>query len=357
MLCKLVTIVSALAASTAFAMPLVVPSASTSDSEYEIEAAITKRDTLTPVMNGQNFPDPAVIKVGNSWYGFATNGKVNGKLIHVQMAHTSDFKNWIYDSGVDALPNLPSWVDPDKPRVWAPDVVQLDNGNFVMYYTAATAANKGLHCVGRATSTTVQGPYTPVPGESEKGWICDISKGGAIDPAGYKGPQGKRWVTYKVDGNAIGYGGTCGNQPTSGPNAGKVIPTPIMLQQVDADGIHLIGSPKQLITNDQNDGPVTEAPSLSQMHDGTFVLFFSSNCYSTPLYDVSYATSKNIEGPYNKYGPLLVTGNHGLTAPGGLDLAVNGNHAVFHANYGSGRAMFTALISGKGNSWTANVHF
>ena len=85
------------------------------------------------------------------------------------------------------------------------------------------------------------------------------------------------------------------------------------------------------------------------MPDGTYVLYYSSNCFVTPLYDVSYATSRNIRGPYRKFGGLIRTGTYGLTAPGGLDLAINGDHAVFHANWNGGRAMFTALIRGQGS--------
>ena len=216
-----------------------------------------------------------------------------------------------------------------------------------MYYTAATKARTDLHCLGVATSSSIGGPYRPT---SDNPWVCPTSQGGAIDPAGYVAPDGTRWVVYKVDGNAIGHGGVCNN------GVAPIVPTPIMLQQVSAaDGFTPIGAAVQLITNGVYDGPVTEAPSLSQMPDGTFVLFFSSNCYATPLYDVSYATSRNIKGPYTKHGPLFVTGTSGLQAPGGLDVAVNGNHAVFHANWGSGRAMFTAILDGAGNVWNAYV--
>ncbi|KAG9656587.1 hypothetical protein KCU64_g5771, partial [Aureobasidium melanogenum] len=113
-----------------------------------------------------------------------------------------------------------------------------------------------------------------------------------------------------------------------------------MLQQVSVDnGFTKIGSPTTLIVNDPADGPYVEAPSLTKMPDGTYVLYYSSNCYTTPLYDVSYATLRNIKGPYKKFGGLLQTGTYGLTAPGGLDLAVNGDHAVFHANWNGARAM------------------
>lgn len=291
-----------------------------------------------------------MLRIGNSFYAFATNHLVGSKLVHVQMAHSNDFETWTYDSasGQDALPKLPAWVDANSPRVWAPDVVQLSNGSFVMYYTAAYKSNTALHCLGVAVSSKVQGPYVPI---SDTPWACPTGQGGAIDPAGYTAHDGTRWVVYKVDGNAIGHGGNCNN------GVKPIVSTPILLQQVSAtDGHTKIGNPSSpLITNGLLDGPVVEAPSLTQMPDGTFVLFFSSNCYATPLYDVSYATSKHIAGPYTKYGPMFVTGDDGLVAPGGLDIAVNGNHAVFHANWGSGRAMFTALISGNGNLWVPNV--
>ncbi|KAI7522725.1 hypothetical protein KC316_g19151, partial [Hortaea werneckii] len=179
-------------------------------------------------------------------------------------------------------------------------------------------------------------------------WICPTNIGGAIDPSGYVDPQNRRWVVYKVDGNAIGHGGECGN--TIPP----IVPTPIMLQQVGQDGHTLIGSPQQLITNGALDGPYVEAPSLTKMGN-KFVLFFSSQCFATPKYDVSYATADNIKGPYTRHGPLFVTGSYGMTAPGGLDIAVNGNRAVWHANYGSGRAMYTGTLKLNGNQIVATL--
>ncbi|KAL5316590.1 hypothetical protein ACEPPN_015639 [Leptodophora sp. 'Broadleaf-Isolate-01'] len=50
------------------------------------------------------------------------------------------------------------------------------------------------------------------------------------------------------------------------------------------------GAPTKILDRDDNDGPLTEAPSLN-LRDGTYYLFFSSNCYSTRDYDVSYATA------------------------------------------------------------------
>lgn len=311
-----------------------------------------KRTTaLKPVMNGVNFPDPSLIRLYEDYYAFATNAKVNGKAVHIQVARSmGSFEAWSFLSGQDALPTLPNWVDASNPRVWAPDVIQLANGKFVMYFTAASKTNTAIHCLGVATASTVLGPYTPTDMTSP--WACPYTAGGAIDPAGYYDPStNTRWVVYKVDGNSIGHGGICNN------GVKPIVSTPIVLQQVNvADGHSKIGSVSSpLIVNGAADGPVVEAPSLTRMSDGTYVLFFSSNCYATPLYDVSYATAKNIKGPYTKYGPMFVTGTDGLTAPGGLDLAINGVRAVFHADYNGGRAMFTALVGGSGNKYTAYV--
>jgi beta-xylosidase len=307
-----------------------------------------QQTTLVPVMNGLNFPDPSVIRIGNEWWAFSTMSPYNGKDVNVPMAHSYDFDTWTSFGEKDAFPVLPSWINSDVPAVWAPDVVQLAPGHFVMYYSAALKSNPRLHCLGIASASTITGPYTPTGSEP---WICPTDQGGAIDPAGYYDPKDNtRWVVYKVDANAIGRGGDCNNmvQP--------ILSTPIMLQQVSVeDGFTKIGLPTPLIVNDPTDGPYVEAPSLTKTPDGTYVLFYSSNCFLTPLYDVSYATSKNINGPYKKFGGLMETGTYGLTAPGGLSIAINGDHAVFHADWNGGRAMFTAIIRSQGDKLQVHI--
>jgi hypothetical protein len=73
-----------------------------------------------------------------------------------------------------------------------------------------------------------------------------------------------------------------------------------------------------------------------------YFLFFSSNCFNTNLYDISYATASSVKGPYTKAStPFKVTGDNGLTAPGGLSALPDGSLAVrdrllfrsFKANY------------------------
>ncbi|WPH04489.1 Hypothetical protein R9X50_00738000 [Acrodontium crateriforme] len=301
--------------------------------------------TATPIIQGQDFPDPGLIRTDNGWHAFATTSRVKGKDIHVQMASSPDFKQWTYHSGQDPLTNLPSWVDAANPQVWAPEVSRLDDGSFIMYYTAALKSNPRLHCVSFATSKDVNGPYVD---STTQPWTCDVRTGGTIDPSGYKDADGTRWVVYKIDGNALGHGGACMN------SVHPIVSTPIMLQQVSAaDGHTKIGEPIKLLTNGPHDGPVVEAPVLTKL-GSKYVLFFSSNCFATPLYDSSYAIATDIKGPYTKYGPLFVTGDLGLTAPGGLSIATNGNHAIWHGDYKGSRAAYTALLALDGNRVTVS---
>lgn len=143
-------------------------------------------------------------------------------------------------------------------------------------------------------------------------------------------------------------GGACGN------TVAPIVATPLTLQPVAADGLTFMGSSTVLMSNNgASDQGIVEAPDLIRTRSGTYVLFFSSGCFVTSSYTVSYATASSITGPYTRAsGPLLATGDgHGLTAPGGMDIWTDNQHMVFHANNANGgRSMYTALISVSGTT-------
>lgn len=218
-----------------------------------------------------------------------------------------------------------------------------DDGSFIMYYSATTAARPdgSKHCVGAATSPTILGPYTGLA----DALFCPLSRGGAIDASGFKDRDGKRYVVYKVDGNSIGHGGACGN------TVAPIVGTPLMLQPVAADGHTFTDNAVALLDNDgAADQGILEAPVLTRSRAGVYFLFFSSGCFATSGYTVSYATATNLKGPYTRASSALFrTGDgNGLKAPGGMSVWGDNRHMVLHANYGSGRAMYTTLITLKG---------
>jgi len=221
------------------------------------------------------------------------------------------------------------------------------NTGFVMYFSATTTADPSgnFHCVGAATASNVEGPYT---GQANS-LICPLSQGGAIDPSGFQDHNGDRYITYKVDGNSIGHGGACGN------TAEPIVATPIILQPVKQDGITLTGSSTTILNNQGvSDSGIVEGPSITRTSAGTYVLFFSSGCFTQDSYTVSYATASKVIGPYTRNSkPLFETGTDGLTAPGSASIWSDAKHMVFHANYNGGRAMYTAQITVNGKSVSA----
>ena len=153
-------------------------------------------------------------------------------------------------------------------------------------------------------------------------------------------------MIYKVDGNSL-------NNLTN-----TLHPTPLMLQKVDpTDGVTIIGDPIQLLDRSVQDGPLIEAPTMARYDSedsesgSIYVLFYSSNVFTTRWYDISYATSTTgIEGPYTKTGvPLLVTGDDDgkLFGPGGLDVGIDGQKVVFHSGIGGSSIVRTL--------WTGNL--
>lgn len=219
-----------------------------------------------------NFPDPCVIYHDGITYAFGTNNrKIGPAHVHVQVAESTNNKTWTLQSHLDALPNVGPWQS--GRAIWAPDVKHLPNDKFIMYYTDSITNDLEKHCIGAAVSNKINGPYNPysVP------LICP--HGGAIDPAGFfDRSNGKRYIIYKVDGNSLGHGGSCRNDVV------PIVATPLMLQEVDPhDGITLIGSPTKLLDRDALDGPLIEAPAMYLSTEGIYFLFFSSNCFTTPL--------------------------------------------------------------------------
>jgi hypothetical protein len=151
------------------------------------------------------------------------------------------------------------------------------------------------------------------------------------------------YVVYKVDGNSIGNGGVCGN------TVAPIVPTPLMLQQLASDGVTPLGDPIELLDRSDADGPLIEAPNLILVN-GVYFLFLSSNCYTTPEYDVNYATASYVKGLFTKSSsPLIVTGSpFNVTAPGGARATDDGKNLLFHANCDAGRCMFERAIDVSG---------
>jgi len=252
-----------------------------------------------------DFPDPDVISVGAVYWAYSTGSA--GR--NIQVINSTDFAQGA--TPTDALPTLPSWAV--SGMTWAPGVMQVGSG-FVMYYTVHDGVS-GRQCVSVATSPAPGGPFVD---RSSAPFVCQVSDGGSIDPSPFVAPDGRRYLVWKSDDNSIG------TSPI------------IWAQQLSADGLGLVGSPAQLLTDTASwQMPVVEGPSMITL-DGRYFLFYGANLWNTVNSGIGYAVCSSPLGPCTDQatgGPWMGTGG-GIVGPAGPApfRAANGSTLfAFHA--------------------------
>ena len=177
------------------------------------------REFTNPVLTG-NFADPHVLKVGDTWYAYAT-----GDLVaNLQVARSADLVRW--ERLDDALPELPEWSVLQKGLTWAPEVARTpaslglrndaawegdlieaptlwrDGDTYYLFYSANDYGSTG-YAVGYATAKRVLGPYRDGPGNP-----ILRSRGRAAGPGGQavvRDADGGLWLAYHAwDSSAVG---------------------------------------------------------------------------------------------------------------------------------------------------------
>lgn len=193
----------------------------------------------------------------------------------------------------DALPRLPDWAAPGF--TWAPAVTRSDIG-WVLAFTARDTAS-GRQCIGVATSPVVGGPYSP----TAEPLLCEIDRGGSIDPSFVTDDAGVQWLLYKDDGNCCG------------------LPTTIHAVRLTPDAMALAGSPVDLISADLPwEGGLVEAPSMAKVGD-RWLLLYSANRWDSAGYAVGAAWCESPAGPCEKQSAPALTAGAGLDGPGGVE--------------------------------------
>ena len=250
-----------------------------------------------------NFPDPMLVKGPDAYVVVATNG--NGS--NVQTLVSDDLTSW--KQGPDALPAIAGWSTAGK--VWAPEVARRPDGRYLLYYTTP-GPDATIQCVSVAVGPKPQGPFVD---SSTKPLVCDTKTGGSIDASPFTAADGKRYLYWKNDGNAIG------------------ADTYLWGQQVDATGTKLVGKPTRLFKQDQPwEGNLVEAP-FGWEQDGTFHLFYSANDYGSDAYAVGRAVADSPLGPFTKDPEPVLVSNEVAAGPGHCALFTKDGKTwmVYHA--------------------------
>lgn len=229
-----------------------------------------------------DFPDPFVLRVGDQYYGYATNA-LGGKA-NVQMAQSTNLVDWsLVREGSklrDAMPVMPPWAR--EGFTWAPEVLRTSAG-YVLHFTAKDRASE-LQCLGAAFSTDPLGPFTST---ATTPLVCQKELGGTIDSNVFRDADGQAYLYYKSDGN--------------NPKFGKK--TDIFVQKLSADGLSVEGEPVALLRNDTAwEAHVIEAPTMVRRGD-SYTMFYSANHFGWEKdqrlspYSMGYALCAGPMGP------------------------------------------------------------
>jgi hypothetical protein len=251
-----------------------------------------------------DFPDPDVVRVGTIYYGYATNSATG----NIQMIKSSDLAQWKVLG--DALPHLAAWARPGG--TWAPGVFEL-NGRFVLYYAAIDGLT-GKQCISIAVAPQPQGPFVD---SSTSPLICQLDRGGSIDPSPFLDAGGIPYLTWKSEG-------ANGQPPT------------IWSQQLTADGTAVVGpGPAALLHPSQRwEGGVVEGPSVL-LWSGRYYLFYSANNWDSADYAIGVALCQGPAGPCSKlFDHSFVSSQGTMSGPGGPSLFTDtqgGLWIAFHA--------------------------
>lgn len=256
------------------------------------------------VVLDENFPDPFVLSVGDTWLAYGTN--------------THGMNVPVFDPArdgplFDALPDqhLGAWARRGVSRVWAPAVAETADGGYALYYSAEEI-DTGLMGIGVATADDPRGPFVD---ERDRPLLTvrsgqGATVGGAIDASTFT-EGGRTHLVWKNDGNS---GGAATN---------------IWRQRLSPDGRTLEGQPVAILGEAGHEAwevagytaprPLIEGPVLTK-ENGKYFLFYSANDWHSDRYGINYATSDSLDGPFVRApGPWLQS--HGdRSGPGGQEL-------------------------------------
>lgn len=303
------------------ASPTTVPSALPATLPSPSLPALAETPTLSPGDNPsyapalypQDFADPSILRVDQTYYGFATDDPTGN---HIPVIRSTDLVHW--EALGDALPSLPAWVKPDS-ETWAPGAIRL--GNAYLLYYAPQEKTSGTHCISVAAASRPEGPYKD---SSTKPLICQSTCGAnlvsSIDPYPFIDTSGQPYLLW-----------TTGRDDACHNVAG------IWSQPLAPDGLTLTGKPALLVTEDQywEQGGV-ENPAILQDSGRTYV-FYSANNWMSPSYAVGYAICESSAGPCSKPldAPILAYDWQGTASgPGGETFFTDpsgGWYIAFHA--------------------------
>lgn len=246
-------------------------------------------------------PDPGVLRDGSprpTYYMVCTGGTM-------PIRSSDDLVTWVA-TGKALLPSGKASWSANGGRNWAPELHKV-GARYVAYYTAADASDR--LAIGAASASSPLGPWV------DRGSPLVTDTQGAIDATFFEDDDGKRYLYWKVDGNATGRA------------------TPILVRELAASGLDFApgSAATTVLTNQTNtfEGGVVEAPWVVK-RSGLYYLFYSANVYDD-RYRTSVARASSPRGPFTKRGAPILGNNARWVGPGhGSVVTAHGGDLFFH---------------------------
>ena len=253
-----------------------------------------------------NAADPFVLRVGETYYMYATSAVTQGFIVWT----SNDLVSWT-EQGLAFRKTSKSW---GRRHFWAPCVVEKD-GAFYLFYNAVgrVASNRSSHRICVAKSDSPLGPF-----EDVRTPLFDVGCA-TIDAHVLIDNDGRSFLYYSLD---------CSENARS----------EIYAIELASDLLSTIGSPVRCVGPSQRwEGTVWNEGPFVFKWDNSYVLMYSGRGFFDPLYAVGFAVSDSPMGPWDKsaINPVLrrtddVSGpghNCVIASPDGSEL-----FAVYHVH-------------------------
>jgi arabinan endo-1,5-alpha-L-arabinosidase len=130
----------------------------------------------------RDFADIGLLRRPEGYYAFASQGDTPTGMQNIQCAFSPDLVDW--QARPDALPVKAQWAPAQE--YWAPDVVELADNDYRMFFNAQVAGSG--QGIGVARATRPEGPFRVVGDPLIYGAAYRH-----IDPKAFQNPLDQRW--------------------------------------------------------------------------------------------------------------------------------------------------------------------
>ena len=241
--------------------------------EVELEESLSARGRVPSRV--PNYPgrmaDPAILVEGTTYYAYGTRAA----QLDIPALASVDLVHW--SQPVNALPTPPAWAE--RGRTWAPSVVRRGE-SYVMWYTTRDRA-AARQCISFATASQPLGPFVDT---TTGPTICQLDRGGSIDPDVFIDGGGAAYLVWKSEDNTAG-------QYTS-----------LWGATLDESGTRLGPYTLLLSRSAEWQGLIIEGPALTRGPDG-YLLFYGANNWASTAASIGYARCAMPLGPCAEASP------------------------------------------------------